>query len=377
MMIRRLCSMLCIAVSVMVVNCHAQVPPLPDQARPVIDEHFAGGQLDEKRWYVPRYHWGQGNHGVIPENVFFVEDEVDGKMKSVLVCRAHGDEYDGPLVGRWGKTDRVGGVIVSREFFCSGRFEIVMKIGSKIRHDGGPTDPTRPIGCVPALWTYGYRWVQVAREFKEQFVEAAPMYNPHMPAYNGPQNEYWSEIDFPELGKRGDFDHGLYNTFCQNRHDWRTYEVGPIADGEYHTYTTDWRTELREISDVTDGQVVEFEGYWWVADKAIAFERYLGNPLKRLGPNRYAVYTGASATHWIDGRLIGRNVRNVPAMGGQMTLGVWLPEWGGPAPWKTAQVRFAAIRIWQYDDPGDVRGILWGDLRNNFDAAGRDIDRRQ
>lgn len=352
------------------------MPALPEQARQVVDEHFAGGELDKETWYVPRYHWGAGNHGVVPENVFFVEDEVGGKTKPVLVCRAHGDEYDGPIVGRWGKKDRVGGVIVSHEFFYSGRFEIVMKVGSKQPYEGGPADPARPKGCVPALWTYGYRWVQVPPGMKEQFVEATPMYNPHMPAYNGPQNEYWSEIDFPELGKRGDFDHGLYNTFCQNRYDWQTYEVGPIADGEYHTYTTDWRTELRELPEITDEQVVEFEGYWWVADKAVAFEKYLGNPLKRLGPDRYAVHAGVSATHWIDGRLIGRNTKHVPAMGGQMTLGVWLPEWGGPAAWRTAQVRFASIRIWQFDDPGDARGVLSGNLRDNFDKAGRDVNRR-
>lgn len=86
----------------------------------------------------------------------------------------------------------------------------------------------------------------------------------------------------------------------------------------------------------------------------------------RLGKDSYAAYTGLTARHWVDGRFVGENTRNVPCLAAQLTMGVWLPGWGGPAPWTTAQVSFASVKIWQYDDPGDGRGILTEDVPQNF-----------
>ena len=159
----------------------------------------------------------------------------------------------------------------------------------------------------------------------------------------------------------------MYNTFCQDRHHPEAFDVVGAADGAYHTYTTEWRTKLRPLPGVTDAQVVERDGYWWVSDKAVAYESYLGNPLKRLGKDNYAVYAGARADHWIDGRPVARNTRFVPSMAAQLNLGVWLPDWAGAAPWKTARISFASIKVWQYGDEGGVRGILVDDI---VDSAG-------
>ena len=70
-------------------------------------------------------------------------------------------------------------------------------------------------------------------------------------------------------------------------------------------------------------------------------ERYLAKPLKRQERDSYALYTGERAVHWIDGLMVGDNHRYVPAMAAQLNLGVWLPQWAGPAPWETAKARFA------------------------------------
>ena len=351
----------------------AEDPPQPDSARLVFSEDWSSGAIDPEKWYLLRKQWGQGNHGVVPENVRVEQDQVGDRQKNVLVCVAHGDEYTGPIFGHEGQTTRVGGVIVSKPFFASGRFEVVMKIGPPEPQDGDSQHPKWPQGAVPAIWTYGYRWVEVDAYNKDNFVPETPLYNPHMPAYGRSANEYWSELDFPELGKDGDFARGLYNTFCQNRHDPRLFGVGTVADGAYHTFTTEWRTELEPLPEVADAQVVKHLGYWWIKDKSVPFEKYLGNPLKRLGENRYAVYQGARGTHWIDGTKVGENTRFVPAMAAQLNLGVWLPEWAGPARWKTAEVSFASVKVWQYDDPGDVRGVLHEDIANSFDRDGRDL----
>ena len=107
--------------------------------------------------------------------------------------------------------------------------------------------------------------------------------------------------------------------------------------------------------------------------KSVPFADYLGNPLKRLGKDRYAVYQGKTVTHWIDGKPVGTHNKSVPAMAAQLNLGVWLPKWAGSAPWETARVSFASVKVWQYDDPGDVRGVLVDDITDNFGPAGTEL----
>jgi hypothetical protein len=45
------------------------VPPLPAQTRLAFVEDWSSGRIDPDRWYVLRKKWGDGNHGVVPENV--------------------------------------------------------------------------------------------------------------------------------------------------------------------------------------------------------------------------------------------------------------------------------------------------------------------
>lgn len=352
---------------------HQSLGELPADARLAFHENWAEEKIDPKKWYVLRKKWGDGNHGVVPENVRIESDTVAGLQQNVLVCKAHGDRYDGPVKGWWGKKNRVGGVIVSKPFFASGRFEVVMKIGTIKAHNGGPENPVPPKGCVPAIWTYGYRWVEGDANRKDHFVREKPLYNPHMSAYGLAANEYWSELDFPEFGKDGDFDKALYNTFCQNRHDPNLFDASLATDGRYHTFTTEWQTQLKPLDGITDQQVAKYLGYWWVQDKSVPFADYLGNPLKRLGQDRYAVYQGKYVTHWIDGKHVGTHDKFVPAMAAQLNLGVWLPKWAGPAPWKTASVSFASVKVWQYNDPGDVRGVLVDDITDNFRPDGAEV----
>ena len=348
------------------------LPPVPETARLAFTEDWSEGRIDPAKWYVLRKRWGEGNRGVVPENVRIERDNVNGAARNVLVCEAHGDQYDGAVIGEGGAKTRVGGVIVSKPYFASGRFEVVMKIGSTQPHDGGPADPRLPVGTVPAVWTYAYRYARVPRDKAGQFSRDVPLYNPHVAGADRTAT-YWSELDFPEYGKAGKFHEAMYNTFCQNRHHPEMFDVRGAADGTYHTYTTEWRTELEPLPGVTDAQAVEHGGYWWVQDKAIPFDKYLGNPLKRLGPDQYAVYQGSEARHWIDGHFVARNTKFVPAMAAQLNLGVWLPDWAGPAPWKTAKVSFASVKVWQYGDEGDVRGVLTEDIGDSFDREGRPL----
>lgn len=342
----------------------SDIPALPGKAREVLTEDWSGGVIDPGRWYVPRKMWGKGNNGVSPDNVRIAKDKVRGITRPVLVCQANGDLYDGAVTGYGGAKTRVGGIIVSRGFFASGRYEVVMKIGGTTAVAGGPADPMRPAGAVPAVWTYGYRNVSVKTDV-DAFHPETPLYNPLMKVYGG-ANEYWTEIDFPEFGKAGDFNKAMYNTFLQTRSQSRTFNVAAMIDGQYHTLTTEWRTGLVPLAGVTDAQVTAHGGYYWINDKSIRFNSYSGNPLKRLGADNHAILTGLRADHYIDGRKVGENPTFVPSMAAQLTMGVWLPGWGGPAPWKQSSVSIASVRIWQYDDEGDVRGIITENITNNY-----------
>ncbi len=124
------------------------------------------------------------------------------------------------------------------------------------------------------------------------------------------------------------------------------------------------------MPDIREDQVAAYDGYHWIRDKDVPFHTYCGNPLKKLGPNSYALYAGKSATHYIDGRRVGENTRFVPAMAAQLNIGVWFPEWAGKAPWAESSASIASVRVWQCNDPGDVRGILVDDIDNNMDIQG-------
>lgn len=351
------------------------IPELPSSAQLTLSDDWSEGEIDPTRWYVMRKHWGNGNNGVVPENVFIRKENVAGIEKNVLVCRATGDKYNGDITGKDGERTRVGGVIASRKHFASGRYEVTLKVGDSRPHAGGPLEPTSPSGAIPAVWTYAYRYVSAPATNRDQFTKETPLFNPHMRVYGGVANEYWSELDFPEFGKAGKISSGLYNTFLQNKHESKTFDASAATDGKYHTLTTDWRTQLIPLQEIRDDQVVESEGFWWIQDNSIPFHIYYGNPLKKLGPDQYAVYTGLSATHWIDGKFVGVNARFVPSMAAQLTVGIWLPGWAGPADWETAEVSFSNIRIWEFYDEGDVRGILTGNVPDNFDATGQPLKR--
>jgi len=337
---------------------------MPEGSKLVFEEDWSNGRINPDKWYALHKRWGNGNHGVVRQNVFIATDTVDGEEKNVLVCRGHGDRYDGSVAGWNGNVTRVGGVIVSKPFFASGRYEVVIKIGSADDSPGGPVDPKRPIGMVPAIWTYAYRWVGPGNSSPGSFNRSNPLYNPHM------KNEYWSEIDMPELGKGQDLETGLYNTFLNTNHQSREFSTNEVVDGNYHTFTSVWRTQLVLMDGVTDSDVVESDGFWWIQDESIPFAEYRGNPLKRIGKNRYKLYEGKEVIHFIDDRYVGRNPTHVPVMAAQLSIGVWFPAWGGASPWAESKVSIASVKVWQYDDPGDVRGVLTDDVPPNMDAKG-------
>ncbi len=340
---------------------------------PAFEEDWSSGQIDPAKWYILQKMWGNGNNGVVKQNVFIAQDTVNGQRKNVLICRGHGDNYQGSVTGWEGNKTRVGGVIVSKPFFASGQFEVVMKIGGTEKAVAGPEDPVHPVGMLPALWVYAYRWITPPAGKTGAFNPASPLYNPLLEIKGQTGIMYWSELDFPEFGKQQNHEKGLYNTFLNLNHHSKELSTKAAIDGQYHTFTTIWRTELVPIHDISDRQVAEYNGYWWIQDKAVPYEKYRGQPLKRLGGNRYALYQGKEVRHFIDGQFVGVNETFVPSMAAQLNLGVWFPFWAGAAPWGESSISIASVKVWQFNDPGDVRGILTEDIGDNMNEAGKPL----
>ena len=337
---------------------------MPNKSKLVLSEDWSSGSIDSNRWYVLQKKWGKGNNGVSQDNVFISKDVVNGTKKNVLICEGHGDNYDGTAPGWNGHKSRVGGVIVSKDFFASGKYEVVMKIGGSSNNANGSKPYNNPIGMVPAIWTYSYKWVDSSNKSPTEFDRNNPLYNPFV------GNEYSSENDFPELGKHQDFSTGLYNSYLNNKEHSERLKTLDVADGKYHTFTSIWRTNLSEIKDINDSQVVKYKGYWWVQDKSVKFSNYYGNPLKKLGKDKYSVYQGKEVSHFIDGKFVGKNTKYVPSIAGQLNIGVWFPSWGGKSPWNTSQVSVASIKVWQFDDSGDVKGIITKGIPPNMHLDG-------
>eukprot|EP01135_Chromosphaera_perkinsii_P005109 Nk52_evm20s316 gene=Nk52_evmTU20s316 len=93
------------------------------------------------------------NGGVVPPNIQLSQWE--GETKRTLKIQSHGDYYQGSLIGldekacsiRSGENERdfqrVGGAIVSKDYFASGSYEVRMKMNSVL-------------GAVTTMWTFWY-----------------------------------------------------------------------------------------------------------------------------------------------------------------------------------------------------------------------------
>ena len=60
---------------------------------------------------------------------------------------------------------------------------------------------------------------------------------------------------------------------------------------------------------------------------------------------------------------------------GSTNIGVWFPEWGGEAPWAESFISVASVKVWEYNDPGDVHGILTEDIPSNMNEQGIPLKR--
>ena len=189
--------------------------PIPAMTTDILFDDF-NSALDPQKWLVVDKAWGGDNGGLVPENVKLND--------GLLLLHAHGDEYNGDVVGHNERKTRVGSGIATRDYYASGRYEVRARIPEEY-------------GAASAFWTFHY-------------IE-------HFPS----ETEYWeepsrvrnSEIDweFPTALQDGSshdpisFDNARLNSWGGELGGEGAHHPGRIqviSDGEFHTYGIDWHS---------------------------------------------------------------------------------------------------------------------------------------
>jgi hypothetical protein len=278
--------------------------PTPEPTTAVLYDNFDAG-LDPEKWLIVDKAWGGDNGGLVPENV----EIQDG----VLLLHAHGDGYEGDVVGHNDRTTRVGAGIATRDYYASGRYEVRARIPESS-------------GAASAFWTFHY-------------VE-------HFPS----EEEYWeepsrvrnSEIDweFPTALQTDashdpiSFDNARVNSWGgklggEGAHHPGRVEV--VNDGEFHTYGIDWHS----------GGDGELPRVIWTLDGEEVYRH--------------------------EGSLFGQD--NIPAQASRFWLGIWFPAagykeqiegeyvdrvgWAGDPDFAEATLEIDWVRITPFNEVND------------------------
>lgn len=187
-------------------------------------DDFDGPGLDGAKWVAGLHQWGNNNNGVVPENVTLGTVMDEGKEITVLVTAAHGDFYAGPVKGvrrapdagqfpprdprryeRTAEGTRVGGLVITRERFGTGSYEVRMK------------NLPLPGGC-SCIWNY----LETDDDYTEIDIE--------MPA-----NGKASESDWSNWAGLNTYHPGPSHI------NEKVHDIGfPQNDGKFHIYRWDW-----------------------------------------------------------------------------------------------------------------------------------------
>lgn len=187
-------------------------PAPPAATSNVFFDDFNNG-FDFSKWYVIKKQFGANNNGIVPLNVQIRKDQ--------LQLLGNGDLYTGPIQGvekvgpnypYVAATTRVGGGIISKQYFASGRYEVRARI-------------LPYYGAYSAFWTFYYAEDGLDITNHEIDIETAGR---------------------PDHLEPPSFDYFLGNTF-QTEVDVQTNFINqrqftgfPLNDGEFHTYRFDW-----------------------------------------------------------------------------------------------------------------------------------------
>jgi hypothetical protein len=346
---------------VLVLFCTGKVYCGAHSARQGFSDDFSEG-LSPDRWFLLRKHWGKGNNGVVPELVKIEQDTVNGVTKNVVVLYGHGDQYTGDIKGLkkvksptnpyvpCDEVTRVGACLITKDYFASGTYDVVMKI----------QNTPSPSGMCTSIWAFHYEEHFGAHEDTTglELNPNDPQYQPRFKEGNSDDGFYStinSEIDTPELGHQGDYTVGWYNTYVSEVDAGALYskfDMPNILDGEYHKYTFKWETELVE-TDLTDSDFLPSSNYnyFYVAK---ADSPYQGEPAVKKEDGKWYVHLGKCVSFFVDDQQVGVNAKQVSPVSARILIGVWFPDWSEGAAWSESTLKVSSVSFKPANSDGDV-----------------------
>ena len=211
-------------------------PPTPVIGSTFYDDFGSG--ISNTDWGLNNSSWGQGNNGQKPANVSYTTNagvvSANGATGGIVQLRGTGD-YQYTSSNR-----RTGSVIITRDTFGPGRYEVRMKAFPRI-------------GACTAMWTYYSSGSTV-------------------------ETNKYSEIDI-EIPGRIDMNNTMYTTYSMYINDTTMDQTSqtkgsmfPNNDGEWHVYAFEWRTDPMRVDWYVDGlhvatsktSVPEYFARFWV-----------------------------------------------------------------------------------------------------------------
>jgi beta-glucanase (GH16 family) len=275
----------------------------------VFCDDFCGTGLNLEKWWYGRSQWGNGkifkNNGIIPENVILKNNKV--------YFGANGDLYSGPLKGiRKNKAEifqdqsgkRVGGNLITDEYFGSGKYEVRMKVPPKL-------------GVCTAIWTFHYQELYPDNPEYDKYVAQGltPQGNEENGYYVTVNHEI--DIEIPtnlkgQTDKEISYRNARLNTWIgEENYTDDFHDMGfEQNDGKFHTYRFDWHTG-------GNGQEARVEFY-------------------------------------VDDSLMHTCTTNIPNIKGRLTLGTWFPQWaGGKADFDRIFLEVDWVKITPFNEPND------------------------
>lgn len=275
--------------------------------------------VDYDRWYIGKQAWGvsgDGNGGVVPENVNYTDDGKlvftgNGSYYTAGEVRGVGSHKDGTLTG---------GALISKFKVRPGRFEIKMKVLPRL-------------GACSAFWTFAYD--------------------------DETRGNHEIDIEFPGGTHTGGvlgFDKVLNTNYWAEDQsvskdtvlsDITGGAVSLASDGEWHTYGFDWYTSVPGQEEYVrikvdkagnvlgadgkpDGRTVDGDGYIVEdgerTDKLADADGYVYTLDKNNGKVRERNTDAGVVIYYVDGKITAINEELVPWYESRLWLGVWFPN---------------------------------------------------
>lgn len=187
-------------------------------------DDFSNG-VDSSSWYIGNHAWGNGNGGVVPDNVHYTDD-------GILYLQGNGKYYsDGDIKGVGDIKDGryTGAALISKFDVKPGRYEIKMK-------------PLPRQGACTAFWTFAYQFTNdIENKNHEIDIELPGGSQTGIPTFENILN-----TNYNTETKKQSYDTNLKNIFDQEVY---------LNDGNFHVFGFDWYTDPELVVYYVDGKI--------------------------------------------------------------------------------------------------------------------------